>query len=286
MASAELEEFRRQIDALATHALLSAHIEGTEVRLAELELNEIDVLARIEAGYYFLLAAAGLNRTSLRLEARTEAAQIVTPRLRRAYAFKAHLPVRQQFGEVATKAVALRSADLGRKRRGEIEALFRERLKDEGIPIAMSPPRRQVPGILIAQRKPDGVYPDPVTGRAPAIYLEIKNIRRVADDIQKRLYEIAEASLEMKYLYGNLELRGLDLDDTTSVAVDPELRQKIRAAITTTLPVVVAVFLCPKAEAERYRVGAEAFIDRLFFQEEIEECLDFLRNAVRRADTR
>jgi len=168
MASAELDEFRRQIDTLATHAVLAPHIEGTEVRLAELELTEIDTLARLDAGYYFLLAAAGLNRTSLRREAQTEAAQIVTPRLRRAYAFKTHLPVRQQFGEVATKAVALRTADLGRKRRGEIEALFRERLKDEGIPIAMSPPRRQVPAILIAQRKPDGVYPDPATGRAPA----------------------------------------------------------------------------------------------------------------------
>lgn len=42
-------------------------------------------------------------------------------------------------------------------------------------------------------------------------------------------------------------------------------------------PAVVALFLCPKAEAEKYRAGAEAFIDRLFFQEEIEECLAYLR---------
>ena len=40
---------------------------------------------------------------------------------------------------------------------------------------------------------------------------------------------------------------------------------------------VVALFLCPRAEAERYRAGAEAFIDRLFFQEEIDECLAYLR---------
>ena len=284
MSSAELEEFRRQVDALSTHPILSTHMDGTEIRLAELELGEIDTLARTEAGRYFLLAAAGLNRTSLRRETQSEAAQIVTPRLRRAYAFKVHLPIREQFGEVAGKAVALRSADLGRKRRGEIEALFRERLKDEGIPIAMSPPRRQVPGLLIAHRKPDGVYPDPATGRAPALYLEIKNIRRVADDIQKRLYEIAEASLEMKYLYGHVELRGIDRRETTDVASNPELRAALREVITATLPVVVAVFLCPKAEAERYRAGAEAFIDRLFFQEEIDECLDFLREAVRRAD--
>lgn len=39
----------------------------------------------------------------------------------------------------------------------------------------------------------------------------------------------------------------------------------------------MALFLCPRAEAEKYRAGAEAFIDRLFFQEEIEECLAYLR---------
>jgi hypothetical protein len=41
--------------------------------------------------------------------------------------------------------------------------------------------------------------------------LEIKNVQRVADDIQKRLYEIAEASVEMKTLYGLLRLRGLNV---------------------------------------------------------------------------
>jgi hypothetical protein len=43
-------------------------------------------------------------------------------------------------------------------------------------------------------------------------------------------------------------------------------------------PAVVALFLCPRNEAERYRAGAEAFIDRLFFQEEIDECLAYLRD--------
>ena len=81
MASAELDEFRRQIDTLAAHANLAPHIEGTEVRLAELDLSEIDALARIDAVYYFLLAAAGLNRTSLRREAQTEAKQQFTDAL-------------------------------------------------------------------------------------------------------------------------------------------------------------------------------------------------------------
>jgi hypothetical protein len=72
----------------------------------------------------------------------------------------------------------------------------------------MSPPVRQVPGILIGKRKPDGVYPDPAGFAAPRVYLEIKNVRRPADDIQKRLYEVAEASIEMKFLYGALGSKG------------------------------------------------------------------------------
>lgn len=43
---------------------------------------------------------------------------------------------------------------------------------------------------------------------------------------------------------------------------------------------MIVLMLCSRVEAERYREGAEAFIDRLFFQEEIEECLAFLRKAV------
>jgi hypothetical protein len=45
---------------------------------------------------------------------------------------------------------------------------------------------------------------------------------------------------------------------------------------------VVALLLCPRAEAERYRAGAETFIDRVFFQEELEECLAFLRETAAR----
>ncbi|MEO5727123.1 MAG: hypothetical protein ABI134_36420 [Byssovorax sp.] len=191
--------------------------------------------------------------------------------------------MRTSFTDVVKRAVVLRRGDLDRRSKGSIEQLFRERLAAEGIPILMSPPVRQVPGLLIGKRKPDGVYPDPAEDRAPTVYLEIKNVRRVADDIQKRLYEIAEASLEMKFLYGNLELRGLGMVSTKAVlASSKELRGKLREQITASLPTVVVLMLCSKVEAERYREGAEAFVDRLFFQEEIEECLGFLKAAIGR----
>ena len=154
--------------------------------------------------------------------------------------------------------------------------LFRERLRSEGIPIVMSPPVRQVPGLLISKRKPDGVYPDPALGSAPRLYLEIKNVQRVADDIQKRLYEIAEASLEMKLIYGDLELRGLAKSSTVDVEGNPALRAALRSQVIVSRPVVVALLLCPKVAAERYREGAETFVDRVFFQEEIDECIDYL----------
>lgn len=103
------------------------------------------------------------------------------------------------------------------------------------------------------------------------MYLEIKNVQRVADDIQKRLYEIAEASIEMKAVYGRLRLRGLNVRSTLRVEANPELRARIRAQITTSAPTVVALFLCSRNEAE------------IFFQEEIEACLSFLKAAVMKA---
>ena len=171
-------------------------------------------------------------------------------------------------------SVTLRARDLNRKSRSNLEKLFKERLASEGIPIYMSPPLRKVPGLLIRMRKPDGVAPDPETGEPPEVYLEIKNIRRVADDIQKRLYEIAEVSLEMKLLYGGLQLSGFTVKSTHDFdELAPEIRASLRSQIQKARPVVVAFFLCPRDEAERYRPGAEAFIDRVFFQEEVEECL-------------
>jgi hypothetical protein len=57
------------------------------------------------------------------------------------------------------------------------------------------------------------------------------------------------------------------------------LRAAIREQIRKSRPSVVVLMLCSKVEAERYRDGAEAFVDRVFFEEEIEECLEFLRIA-------
>lgn len=278
----ELEEFKRRVEELRKHELLAPHLEGRGwIKLADLDLDAVATLARDETAYYFLIAAAGLNRTSLRKAVSESDAQIVARRLRRAYAIKKRLPVNTGFEAVVNRAVALREADLGRRSRGLVEMLFRERLRSEGIPIVMSPPQRQIPGLLIGRRKPDGTYPDPKLGLAPRLYLEIKNVQRVADDIQKRLYEIAEASLEMKFIYGDLQLRGLAREFTTDIEGNSDLRAALRAQIVAAKPVVVALLLCPKVEAERYREGAEAFVDRVFFQEEIDACLSFLASSIK-----
>jgi hypothetical protein len=278
------EEFRRQLDALRRHRLLQPHIKRGTVHFDKLSLDDVAHLIRDDAAYYFLIAAAGLNRTSLKKAASDETAGIVQRRLRKAFAIRSKLPVRCSLDEVCNSAAVLRKGDLERRSKGTIEALFRERLRAEGIPLLMSPPIRHVPGLLIARRKPDGVYPDPSASRPPTLYLEIKNVRRVADDIQKRLYEIAEASLEMKLLYGNLQLEGLGLKSTRDVVEKtPALRAAIRQRIVAAPPAVVAVFLCPAVDAARYRAGGETFVDRIFFQEEIDECLEFLRQAIRRS---
>lgn len=279
----DLVEFERAIDALRTHPLLAPLLRRGEVALGSLSLNDIVQLLRVEASKYFLLASAQLTRTTLKKATREPEVSIVAKPLRAAQAVKMRLPIRTQFAEVANAAILLRGADLRRRSSGSIEALFRERLAAEGIGILMSPPTRQVPGILIGRRKPDGVFPDPVLEQAPQVYFEIKNVRRVADDIQKRLYEIAEASLEMKFLYGNLELHGLQLRSTREVLdTTSALRATLRRQVTACRPTVVVLMLCARAEAERYREGAEAFVDRVFFQEEVEECLAYLKQAVAR----
>ena len=281
----ELEEFRNEVEALLANPILRSHRRGDVVRLGELSRAEVAQLITARgAGYYFLIAAAGLNRTALKKAAAEPEAMIVAARERPAFGIMRRLPVRVSFRETAAKAVALRRGDLGRKTSGGIEALFRERLHAEGIPLLMSPPIRRIPGMLVRQRKPDGVYPDPAENRSPRVYLEIKNVRRVADDIQKRLYELAEASIEMKVLYGTLELHGLDIRDPTGVTPQSPYRDAIRLQIVATVPTVIGLFLCPRESAERYRAGAEAFIDRVFFQEEIDECLAFLKAAIARAD--
>jgi len=40
------------------------------------------------------------------------------------------------------------------------------------------------------------------------------------------------------------------------------------------------LLLCARREAERYREGAEAFVDRVFFQEEIDACLEFIKDVI------
>jgi hypothetical protein len=277
-----LEDFQRSITALASHPVLKPLLKRGEVTLQRLSLDQVEELAKNEVGYYFLIAAAGLNRTGLKAAMKTETAAIVAKRHRRAYALKSHLPVRGSFQQIIHTAIALRGGDLKRRTLGAIEGLFRERLVEEQIPLLMSPPVRQVPGLLISKRKPDGVYPDPALGKPPQLYLEIKNIRRVSDDIQTRLYEIAEASLEMKLLYGKVKLTGLHVRDPRTVAGSAsKLRAAIRRQIQAARPTVVVLMLCSRAEAERYREAAETFVDRLFFQEEIEECLAFLKARLR-----
>jgi hypothetical protein len=274
----ELDQLKVELRSLRAHPLLKKLVRRNRVRLGELGVEAVATLMLQETAKYFLLAAAGLNRTALKRATRDPETAIVERKLRQAYAVKRRLPVDASFDDVIARAEVLRRGDLGRKARGGIEALFRQRLITEDIPIRMAPPIRAVPGILVSRRKPDGVWPDPSSGQPPLVYLEIKNLGRVADDIQKRLYEIAEASLEMKLLYGDLDLRGLAIPSMERVLTGAdEIRKRLRAQIVGVRPAVVALFLCKKAEAERYRAGAEAFIDRLFFQEEIDECLAYLR---------
>ena len=81
-------------------------------------------------------------------------------------------------------------------------------------------------------------------------------------------------------MYGDLRLQGLDVKDTRHVADNPDLRLAVRDQIRASAPAVVAFLVCARAEAEKYRAGAEAFIDRVFFQEEVDECLAFLKDVI------
>lgn len=276
----ELDEFKRQIEELRRHPLIAQRTSSKgRVSLSKLTLEEVAALMSMEAGYHLLTVAADLTRTTLKKALETPDALLAEPRLRQAFVVQSRLPVGASFDELARSAIGHRARDLRRRSRARVEEFFRDRLIAESVPIVMAPPIPRVPGLLIDYRKPDGVYPDPTTGLPPRLYLEIKNINRVSDDIQKRLYEIAETSIEMKMLYGDLELRGFDHKTTMNVAGNPALRDALRQQITRSLPIVVAFFICPREQAERYRPGAEAFIDRLFFQEEVEECIAFLKAA-------
>lgn len=162
----ELEEFRRQVKLLRSDPAIAATetVDG-RFALSKLGLEDVARLLRDDAcGYYFMLAATELNRTSLRKGAAEGEAQLVTPRMRKAFAVRVRLPVSADFETIASSATSLRHGDLQRKARGQTEQYFRGRLEAEDVPILMSPPRREVPGVVIGRRKPDGVWPDPKSG--------------------------------------------------------------------------------------------------------------------------
>lgn len=280
MLHREHDDFVQRLRSLKEDPLFRKHLKKGDLNLKALTEKEIDSICKRadDAAFYFLMAAARLSRTKLKTAQQDAGVKIAPRGMRRAFALKKHLPPTCVFGTIVETAAALRAPDIERKASGDVERILCERLIEEAIPIAMAPPIRGVAGVLTrANRKPDGVFPDPATGRAPKIYLEIKRVNRVADDIQKRLYEIAEVSLEMKMLYGKLALRGLNLARTDRVLQNARLRGSIRKQIIKSLPLVVAILICSKTEAEPYRAGAQTFVDRVFFQEEIEECIKFLK---------
>jgi hypothetical protein len=278
----ELRALERELVALRGHPKLEPVIDSLgDVRFGDLDLHDIAALLGDPIASLFLLAAADLNRTALRARLAAPEAQLVAPPLRRAYAVRGRLPVHADFSTVVELALQRRAGTLGRNANAATETLFRDRLEFEGLPIRMR--GAWTAGLLVDRRKPDGVFPDPATGEPPRLYLEIKKVNRVRDDIQKRLYENAEVSLEVKFLYGRLQLSGLDLPGLLTEDARPEARRSLREQITRATPAVVAPLICRAEEldiARRYRPNAEAFIDRLFFADEIETCLEYLADVI------
>jgi hypothetical protein len=274
----DLRSLERDLLELRHRPELRDHVDAAgRANFAALELTDLATLLADPVASLLLLAAADLNRTALRSGAEQSDAQLVAPRLRRAFVVQAKLPPAADFGATVALALQRRAGTLGRNANAATEALFRDRLKFEGLPIRMK--GAYTSGLLITRRKPDGVYPDPDTGMAPRLYLEVKKINRPRDDIQKRLYEIAEVSLEVKFLYGALHLHGLNLATLLTDKDLPGVRDHLRRQITSASPVVVALLLSELehvAYLERYRPGIEAFVDRVFFSSEIDECLSFL----------
>lgn len=273
----DLRTLERQLRALAKNAHLAPLIHDGEARLGDLNLEQVAELLADDHGAELLMAAAALNRTELRAGITSTDALLVAPPLRRAYVVRSKLPSSANFETLVELALQKRRATLGRSENAATETLFRERLEFEGIPLRMRSAYTR--GLLVDRRKPDGVYPDPDTGAAPELYLEIKKINRVADDIQKRLYEIAEVSLELKFVYGQLQLTGLNLTSLLGPDQRTEALTALREQIVDVRPIVVALLLCPLEQVERvrtYRDRAEAFVDKLFLADEIEECIAFL----------
>jgi hypothetical protein len=274
----EIRALEDELRALRRHPRLRGVItSGGRTNLSSLELEDIAALLTDPAAALLLLAAADLNRTAVRAALNQPDVQLVPRPLRRAFVVRSQLPRAADFSTLVELALQRRTATLGRSANAATEALFRDRLAFEGIPIRMH--GAYTSGLLIDRRKPDGVYPDPDTGAAPTLYFEIKKINRVRDDIQKRLYEIAEVSLEVKFIYGQLELRGLDLGHLLEPGERVGARAAMRKQILQASPAVVALLICRPEELEvarRYRPGIETFIDRLFLSDEIDDCIGFL----------
>ena len=282
----ELRALERDLLELRRHPVLGQAFDRSgRVVFADLVLEDVAALLADSAASLLLLAAAGLNRTALRSGVLAPDAQLVAPPLRRAFVVKSQLPPAADFATVVELALQRRAGTLGRNVNAATETLFRDRLAFEGLPIRMR--GAWTSGLLIDRRKPDGVFPDPDTGAPPRLYLEVKKVNRVRDDIQKRLYEIAEVSLEVKFLYGRLQLSGLGLGHLLGDAEREDARAALRDQITASQPRVVALLICRDEELEvarRYRPRAESFIDRVFFADEIDDCLAYLSDVVAEVD--
>lgn len=278
----ELQELERALRALAEdHALVSVGADTGQLHLRDLRLEQVAELLRTDAGAQLLMAAASMSRTDVKHGIAAVEAQLVAPPLRRAFVVHAKLPAAISLDTAVDLAMARRRGTVVRNENAATEQLFRDRLAFEGVPLRMQGAWTQ--GLLVERRKPDGVFPDPDTGDAPTVYLEVKKINRVADDIQKRLYEIAEVSFEVKFLYGDLRIDGLDLRQLLDADTRARAVGELRAQITRSRPKVVALLLCPHAQLDRaksYRARAEAFVDRVFYADEIDECIAFLAAAV------
>lgn len=247
------------------------------INFSKLSLDDLATLLGDPTASLLLMAAADLNRTALRAGIEQSHARLVAPILRRAFVVQSKLPPTADFDAVVGLALQRRAGTIGRTSSAATETLFRDRLAFEGLPIRMK--GGYTSGLLITRRKPDGVYPDPDTGLAPRLCLEVKKVNRPRDDVQKRLYEIAEVSMELKFLYGDLRLRGLNLAELLTDGCRPAAQDQLRRQITAASPVVVALLLSELEHVgylRRYQAGIEAFVDRVFFADEIDECLSFL----------
>jgi hypothetical protein len=274
----DLRQLERDLLALRQRPELRGYVDPAgRIDFSTLTLDDLAALLADPTASLLLMAAADLNRTALRSGIQQSHAQIVAPALRRAFVVQSKLPPHADFDALVALALQRRAGTLGRNSNAVTETLVRDRLAFEGSPIRMR--GGYTSGLLITRRKPDGVYPDPATGLAPTLYLEIKKINRPRDDIQKRLYEIAEVSLEVKFLYGDLRLHGMSLPHLLEEDERPAAQARLRQQITAASPVVVALLLTELEHVtylRRYRSGIEAFVDRVFFADEIDECLSFL----------